>query len=73
MNSIGGLLTVLVGVYAKQNGDWSTAAIVTICIVALSLSYWSIACTLYFVWLRKLKKHGKRGGNIINNLPRDKI
>ncbi|KAK4119379.1 hypothetical protein N657DRAFT_581708 [Parathielavia appendiculata] len=51
LNSISGLLTVLVGVYASHNGEWSVTAKATITIVSLFLFSMSIAFVTYRFWL----------------------
>lgn len=51
MNSISGILTVIVGVYASQHGDWSGTPIITLIFVLLSLVYMLSCFVFYQVWM----------------------
>ncbi|KAK4107059.1 hypothetical protein N656DRAFT_821906 [Canariomyces notabilis] len=51
LNSVSGLLSVLVGIYASHDGEWSVTAKVTIGVVTLSLCSMSVAYAIYRFWL----------------------
>ncbi|KAK4097983.1 hypothetical protein N658DRAFT_477878 [Parathielavia hyrcaniae] len=52
-NSVSGLMTSLVGVYASHRGEWSITAIVTISVVASTFSCMSTAFLTYRLLLKR--------------------
>ena len=51
LNSLSGLLTVLIGVYTSPSGAWSETAYVAIGVSALCLCYTLVGFAVYQFWL----------------------